>query len=556
MSSIRIRPASWIAFIVLLVAFAPSMGQAQTVTPFQMVGHIESFVLDLTVGTACPAANIGAKMTVNGIDVTIPCYSVITMPAAYKTPRQLVDEAKGISKAQGQSGLALRDTTPPLAAFEVSIDGNIVCSPACRYLAGQVHISQQSLNIGAGFIKAIDNTTGELRVGANPTAPVTSADARIHINDPEVTAGGTGRYGLSNQQQFPSALPDTNPHSRYPDDRFQVDQDSPTIHALTGYPMCVPRSNADPECPSSNRTNASGLTTYVMTGSAIPNAPGAAPIPPCSPTCDPTKQVPLMVGDYITYQGTLASYPDPGNPAQSLTYVSAHTIEANLGIYTAPGSVPAYVSIDPIKIGTNGNIGPAESVPPASGVCGSTAECQDRLVVEGFTTDPSRPVNVYAVDVTSNASGGFTTTLRFIGPGVTKPAPVGRFRFITKNNPFVLTDGAVPPVLHGATRELVARIETSAGIPVGGSKSLNPLPTFANGLQAGQYQAPIGEYIYPEPLIMGGLQPMLNFQCLSFLARGWSIPDPPNPPAVFRRLDPWPGFNDALANPRFFSCTR
>jgi hypothetical protein len=141
MSSTRIRPVSWIAFIVLLLAIVPSAVWAQTPpTPFQMVGHLQNFVLDSTVGTGCPTANIGAKMTVNGIDVTIPCYSVITMPAAYKTPRQLFNEAKGISMAQGQSGLALHDTPPPLAAFEVSIDGNIVCSPACRYLAGQVSL--------------------------------------------------------------------------------------------------------------------------------------------------------------------------------------------------------------------------------------------------------------------------------------------------------------------------------------------------------------------------------------------------------------------------------
>ena len=521
---------------------------AQTITPFQMVGHIQSFVLDPTVGTGCPAANIGARMTVNGIDVIIPCYSVILMPAAYKTPRQIFDEAKGISKVQGQSGLALQDTTPPLAAFEASTDGNIVCSPACRYIAGQVHISQQSLNIGAGFIKAINMVTGELRVGADATAPVTNADARLHINDPELDFGGgtkTGRYGLSNTQQFPVSLPNTNPNSRFPDDRFQVDQDNPTIHAQTGYPMCLPRSNTDPDRPLSNRNNATGaggklLTTFVMTGSDPVNpTPGVSVIKACNPACDPTKQAPLMVGDYIIYQGTLARHPDPANPAQSIAYISAHTIEANLGIYTALGTDPAYVSVDPILIGTRGD----------TGICGSTAECQNRIRVEGFTTDSSRPVNIYAVDVTPDGSGGFTTSLRFIGPSATKPAPLGRYRFITGSNAGVLFDRT--GALRGATRELIARVETSAGIQVGDSKPLDDLPVFAHGLQAGQYQAPIGEYIYPEPHVLGIAQPMLNFQCLSFLARGWNLDS-----AIFRRLDPWPGFNDAPADERFFSCTK
>ncbi|MBS0168763.1 MAG: hypothetical protein JSR62_00295 [Nitrospira sp.] len=519
---------------------------AQTVTPFQMVGHIQNFVLDGTVCPSVPPAFVGARMTVNDIEVIVPCYSVILMPAAYKTPRQLFDEAKGISKAEGRSGLALQDTTPPLAAFEASLDGNIVCNPACRYLAGQVHVSQQSLNTGGGFIKAINLATGEMRVGADPTAPITNADARVHINDPEIDFGGTktGRYGLSNKQQFPTVLPSTNPNSRFPDDRFQVDQDNPTIHAQTGYPMCVPRSNTDIDCPLTNRTNAkdSGgklLSTFVMTGSDLPNpTPGVAVITACSPACDSTKQVPLMVGDYIAYQGTIASHPDPADSTKTVPYISAHTIEANLGIYTAPGTEPAYVSIEPILIGTRGD----------TVICGSTAECQDRIKVEGFTTDPSRPVNVYAVDLTPDGSGGFTTSLRFIGPGVTKPAPLGRYRFITGSNAGILFDRT--GTLRGATRELIARVETSAGIPVGGSKPLNDLPLFAHGLQAGQYQAPIGEYIYPEPHVLGGSQPMLNFQCLSFLARGWNLAT-----VLFQRLEPWPGFDDAPANPRFFSCT-
>lgn len=522
---------------------------AQTVTPFQMVGHIQSFVLDPIIGTACPASNIGARMIVNGTEVIIPCHSVILLPAAYKTPLQLFDEAKGISKDQGQSGLALQDTTHPSAAFEVSIDGNIVCTPGCLYIAGQVHISQQSLNAGAGFIKAIDSATGEMRVGADPTAPITSTDARIHINDPEVDFGGgkkTGRYGLSNKQQFPAPLPNTNPHSRYPDDRFQVDQDNPTIHALTGYPMCLPRpiAGGDPDCPLTNRTNANDGTgrlqkVFVMTGPNIPGTPGLPEIKVCNPVCDPMRQAPMMVGDYIIYQGTMASYPDQTDPTKSIAYISAHTIEVNLGIYTEAGKNPAYVSVEPILIGTKGD----------ETICeGGPAECQDRIKVEGFTTDPTRSVNIYAVDITPNGTGGFTSSLRLIAPGATKPAPFGRFRFTADKNAGVLVDRT--GALRGATRELIARIESNAGILPGESKPLNDLPLFANGLQAGQYQAPIGEYIYPEPHDMGGSLPPLNFQCLSFLARGWDLDG-----LILKRLDPWPGFNDAQSDARFFSCS-
>lgn len=604
---------------------------AQTVIPFQTVGHIQSFCLTSQVSTPtgpCPtpaekvsltaaaptdprlAKNTpvlsGALLVVNGITVTVPSNSVIKFPAAYFTPQQVFANAQGVSEKYQESGLALQDKVPPLAAFEVAIDGNIVDGV---YIAGLINISQQSLNTSAGYIRSIDlaldtathQGEGMMCVGGSPTAsPLPPAcspgDAVIRLNDPKLPPSddfpGDGRYGSPNPNhpsiEKPNPAPPPapamidDPNSRFPDPRFTVDQGNPTVHATTGYPMCVPRSAADSECPASNRTNASGLTTYVMTGSALINpTPGLSLIQACSPSCDPTKQVPLNVGDYITFQGTLASYyPNPSDKTNSVSYVSVHTLEASLGIYTAPGTVPAYVTIDPIKIGTNGNLGTATR--PGTGICGTAAECQDLLVVEGFTTDPfagcprsrtvppppsvppcsaGRQLNVYALDITpvGGAAVGppFGSTLRPILQGTTRPAPLGRFRFSTKNNPFVLNDNATPSVLRGATREIVVRIETGLSTPIGGSKPLDDLlPHRAHGLQAGHYQAPIGEYIYPEPLVMGDPRPaMLNFQCLSFLARGWTFTDSTGATVNPSRLTPWPGFGDAPGSTRFFSCT-
>lgn len=549
------RTAYYSLATVVLLGGAPVF--AQTVTPFQFVGHIQNFALDPATGGPADLLR-GGRLKVNGIDVVLPANLVILMPAAYKTPVEIFQEAPGVSKDNGESGLALADQVPPLAAFEAAVDGNIVCAPPapCRYIAGQVHISQQSLNSGSGFIKAINLATGELRIGASATDPVSVADARVRLNDPVVkipdpsnpaneidliVAGQpSGRFGLANPLPF-AASPD--PDSRFPDARFQVDQDNPTVHALTGFPMCVPRAASDPECPTSNRpldSNGAPLNTFVMGGPDLPNpSPGVSLIRSCGPVCDPTKQAPLLVGDYATYQGTQASRPDPANPGQHISFISAHTLEANVGIYTQAGVDPAYVNVDPILIGTRGD----------QTVCGPSGagECQDRIKVEGFTTDPTRPVNIYALDV-KPAGTDYTETLRFIGPGATKPAPFGRFRFVTGSNSGVLFDNT--GTLQGATRELVVRIEAGAGVPVGGSKAFNDLPTVANGLMAGQYVAPIGEYIYPEPHVLGIAPPMLNFQCLSFLARGWK-----SGTTIYPRLNPWPGFNDAPGDPRFFSCS-
>jgi len=506
------------------------------VTPFQIVGHIESFALDPTVGTACPASNVGARMTVNGINIVIPCYAVILMPAAYLTPKELFD----MSPVAGKSGLSLNDKTAvnerPYAAFEVAIDGNIVNGV---YRAGLVSISQQSLNMSAGFIQAIDYNTGELCVGATavpvvgPVYSCAAPDTRVRINDPE------GRYGLADDE------PGDPPRKTSPDTRFSVDTENPTIHALTGFPMCVPRvapPASDPLCPIANRTNAppvqpDGRKTFVMTGPAITEGlpPGQPPIQPCSPDCDPKQQAPFIIGDYITFQGTLAK-DVPGSPGANPThplYISAHTVVANIGIYTSPGSNPAYVTLDESLIGTMGRL--AECVGFTS-----FAECQDRIKIEGFTTDPSRPVRLYALDYVPNA---LIPTVRRLARDIREQAVYGRFRFVTGKNARAMFDANGD--LKGATRELMIRIDGS--LDTTGNPEVSPLldgtvkpklKKFANELEAGQYTAPVGEYIFPEPTgVQGGPMPALNFECLAFLVDGWSH----NGSNTTKQLDPWPG---------------
>lgn len=46
--------------------------------------------------------------------------------------------------------------------------------------------------------------------------------------------------------------------------------------------------------------------------------------------------VPLVVGDYLTFSGTSA---EDG-------ILEIYALEANLGIYTAPGTQPAYIGVE------------------------------------------------------------------------------------------------------------------------------------------------------------------------------------------------------------------
>jgi hypothetical protein len=460
------------------------------VIPFDIVGAIQNFTV-LVPGNLYSGGNI----TVNGVNVLIPTNLVITMPASYQTVGQLFAN----SPVAGQSALALADIPAPIAAYEVTIAGNVVNGV---YIAGLVSIAQQSLNIGAGVIKSINNATGALCVGAAIGACNPLTDARVIINDP------SGRYGLAK----PS-----------PDTRFAVDTDNPTIHARSGYPMCVPRVGLpaiDPRCPDTNRPGPIGarLTTFAMSAAAVIAGAPFTPtgIPAGGPLTNPNEQAPLVVGDVINYSGVLAR-------DATGVYVAAYSIEANVGIYTAPGA-PNYIYMDAPLLGT----GPA--------FCPPNAECQARLRTTVQMTDPSgnvRPV-IYAVDETQAGA----RTLRPLSSLLVNTAQIGRWVFATDKdtNTFGGANGPGAPREHavlaspgvGATGAGFLPLATGTALAsnrdpvVAPGAALPPgAPNTANGLLAGQYVSPTGEFIFPEPIIGGAPMTPYNFRCLRFLVNGW-----------------------------------
>jgi hypothetical protein len=443
--------------------------------PFDIVGAIQTFTV-LNAGNPFSGGNI----TVNGINVLIPANLVITMPAGYMTVGQLFSA----SPVAGQSALALSDLPAPLAAYEVTIAGNIVNGV---YIAGLVGIAQQSLNQGAGVIKSINNVTGELCVGSTPGACLPS-DARVLINDP------TGRYSLANGTGGKAS----------PDARFSVDADNPTIHAASGYPMCVPRvalPGIDARCPDTNRPSQGGirLTTFatspagVVSGAPFP----AVGIPGCA-LCNVNEQAPLVPGDVINYAGVLSQ--DAAG-----VYVAAYSIEANVGIFTPPGGT-YYMFLDAPLLGT----GPA--------ICPTNAECQAKLRTSIRLTDVSgilRPA-MYAVDETSAGA----RTVRALPGIVVNNAQVGRWVFNTDKDTNTFGGRTGP----GATREIVALADkTPNGTPLvyGPADPATAAAGTANGLRSKQYVSPVGEFIFPEHTLPGATMTPYNFRCLQFLASGW-----------------------------------
>jgi len=324
--------------------------------------------------------------------------------------------------------------------------------------------------------------------------------ARVQMNDP------IGRWG--------------NAHS--PDPRFTGDTGNTTMHTATGYPVCVPRTDPaisdDALCPSGNRPlngldSLQRFPTDPFLAIGAPLKTFDMPPPPeffgivDGPAFYPNAhmQVPLMVGDWIDYSGTLAK------DALGLDYISAHTIIANLGVFTAPGYQPAYIAIESLLIGTGGAALP-----------GIQQEATNRIFVVGFTTDPSQLVDINAIDV--NPCTG-QEMLRLLGTVDPASQPVrGRFRF------HVLGGDFMPP-----TREMVVMSYAGQTAPsdpgMGGD---------ANGLGSGQYRAPDFDFIFPEGFVLGKPLPPNNFQDMPFLAVG-SGPLGGTGPAVVGQLTPWPG---------------
>jgi hypothetical protein len=505
-------------------------------------------IQDATVSadnSACPnvpadaPSRLGGTVTLNNVTYTVPCDMIIQMPANTLTWAEFV---KG-DATSAPLKVTLKDGAFP--SFELHVIGNDIKD---ERIVGLMFASQQSVNSGTGQISKIDYGTGDLHV-KTPSGPVV-----LQINDPN------GRFG----------------RKQSPDSRFSVDDENPTIHAGTGYPMCVPRTDPtvaggdDPLCPQANRparmaTTVNGATIPAVTQCRNFSVSGLVPPPgsgeisatptgqyctqfvmpksgqdnnvaghnncdPTNPTptkdpttgMDPCQQAPFEVGDQISWQGTLVHGANAGDP----DYISAHTIEANVGIYTYSGHQPSYVAI--------GEFGVGSADPSATSVTGLAQETQDRMFLESEVTDPKTPVDIYMQDVNAdgsvknrwvtpfemtgenqlgNPSGGISTAWTGAQPQrdrirATK-APTGLLSQPTRTVKVAARSLCTP------TGDAAGNVDQAAL-----DSCFNKAPKAANDLVPGQYTAPTFEFIFPENVKPGdGLVPN-DMWHLPFLVKG------------------------------------
>ena len=521
-------PAGAVAPFVTATLPDPVTSVAPTlIHGFEDVGFIQSATVD-TSNANCPhttdPSRFGGTVKLNQGPIVVPCNTVIQLPANTMTWADFVKNGPDLSVGAGYP------------SFEMRAVGNIVGN---RRIAGLLFASQQAANAATGIITAIDYASGNLSVDTgDPAKP-----AIVQLNDPN------GRFGL--QQKA--------------DARFSVDDTNPTVHAGTGYPMCVPRSNPavkdDPLCPQANRPNlvpvtvngktvpavAGGCRNFSVAGIAPPKGgeltPPAAGQAYCSefvmPSVaavtsggpDPRQQAPFEVGDSIHFAGTLA------HSAGGTDIVSAHTVEANIGIYTMPGLQPSYLAIGDFGIGT--------ADPNAISINGLAAETADRIFLEAETTDVKTAVDIYLTDVDP-------TTGAVRNRWATPSAMTG------ENNGPVQADG-VTPIGGGITtqntgaqpqRARLRATKAPAGLlsqptrtvrvavrslcppqaPVNDAKGnavltsldtcLNNAAKTANGLMAGEYTAPTFTFIFPENVKPGDLLIPYDLWHLPFLRNG------------------------------------
>jgi hypothetical protein len=485
----KLAPARFLiattSFALLAVAIV-SRASAQTpTTSFSLVGHIE----ELKVDNPNDALSKG-QITVNGIKVTLPANLLIKFPGQYLTLSDIFRGRKPITSRpplpapvvraapKASSGIAIKDPAAPagqqrlIAPFEVEVLGNIRNNN--EYVAGWVSIAQMPLNTGAGFIKRIDYATGAIFVGTQ-TGPEL---ATVRINDP------TGMYGKPNAQKGAGDVMD---------ERFAVDPGNAPVTATTGFPMCLPATDpasaSDPKCPASNRppVNAANRSRFTCGG-----PPASFALAPQHAGCDAKRKVPLAVGDYITYAGMLAEEV----PGSNKFFIAAHAIQVLAGIYTSPGLDPAYVLIEEAIIGAVGERFPAPF---------DNQEETGRFRIVGFTTDPTRSVEVLAMD-------------RFVSTGETERVPplitlaparagqVGRIR----TEPFLKANFLPVP------RDIRIRIAGHTSVKTAEGTEAG------SGLDSGQYSAPVGEYIVPENTRWGipAFAISAPFENFCFLAKG------------------------------------
>lgn len=304
---------------------------------------------------------------------------------------------------------------------------------------------------------------------------------------------------------------------------------------------------------------------------------------------DAMFKAPIVVGDYVTIGGQWAGNTQPVG-ATVLPLFEVNNLVVNVELLTAPGTRPAYVTVEEVLFGITVPVSPDQP--------------ETRAVA--FVTDPTQSLEWLAQDI-NPCSGAITErSIMIVGPqnpaaggAVSSPlprsflcitkkfqAPAGRAIFRLGKTPFspppknsvfrlalgtLQTNGGGAGATAGTpaipATPLIPAVPSKPGVPAQPAVPARPAvpavpgtpgdPT-VGGILAGQFVNPTFDFTFPEVIPFGAPLGQLRFDNLEFLLKGAGPYVPGNvlapAPSVFpriRRLNPWPGVLPAgiLANP-------
>lgn len=169
------------------------------------------------MATSATQFNTGGSIVVAGISIIIPENLLVQFPATFVTFRDFAASAGSLSgfevKVEGNYVQPISYAATLTPTDRTQVDG--------RAIAGRVAISQLLGGVGSGVVSKV-NFDGTIQITGGPT---------LRVNSPN------GVYAVAY---------DGNPF-------FTSDEQNPSISSFSGYPMCVPRSTTDQDCPSDNR---------------------------------------------------------------------------------------------------------------------------------------------------------------------------------------------------------------------------------------------------------------------------------------------------------------
>ncbi|KAJ4390894.1 hypothetical protein N0V93_004493 [Gnomoniopsis smithogilvyi] len=296
-------------------------------TPILLDGGLD----DATVDDV--SFNSGGTISVNGWTVIVPANMLVTFPNAFVPWPEFV---------------AQKDA---FIGFEVNVAGNIVNGSGAA-LAAQIYLLQYGLEFNQGYITAV-NYDGSLQIQDGPL---------IRVNDPNGVFGAAAA----------------------PIPFFVADDESPSITAFSGFPMCIPRSEYDILCPLSNRPDG-GI------GARSFQAP------------DPLVAAPFLVGDFISYSGVKTSNGE---------IAAYEVVTENLAITTT--GAPSFIRVEEALVGVY--------------TSNTNAEIQETRFI-GYTSDPNAVVSISAL-ILDPCTG--VASEQNVGVGELRPDAGGRNKFTAR----------------------------------------------------------------------------------------------------------------------------